>query len=117
MNSQVTQIVFLGAMAAVFWFVAIRPQQQRARQQREMLAGLAVGDEVVTFSGIFGTVVEVAERLTLATVDGSRIQVAPEAVASLVSGEAPSEAEVDAGEDELAVQAGEEHDAGENPVA
>ena len=42
----------LGAM----WFLLIRPQQQRARAQRALLSALAVGDEVLTVGGIFGTI-------------------------------------------------------------
>lgn len=38
------------------WFLLIRPQQQRARRQRELVAGISVGAEVVTVGGIIGTV-------------------------------------------------------------
>ena len=43
-------------MVGVFYFLLIRPQQRRARSQRQLLESLDVGDEVVTIGGIFGTV-------------------------------------------------------------
>jgi preprotein translocase subunit YajC len=46
---------------AIFWVVIIRPQQQRQREHRAVLAALQAGDRVEGFSGIHGTLVEVGE--------------------------------------------------------
>src|SRR6266496_2725808 len=43
-------------IGVVFYFLLIRPQQRRARAQRELTQSVDVGDEVVTIGGIFGTV-------------------------------------------------------------
>lgn len=43
-------------LAVVFYFLLIRPQSKRAKQQREMIDRIAVGDEVVTAGGILGKV-------------------------------------------------------------
>jgi preprotein translocase subunit YajC len=40
----------------VFYFLIFRPQQKRAKQQKEMLSSLRRGDKIVTTGGIFGTV-------------------------------------------------------------
>lgn len=48
--------VLLVVMAAVFYFVMIRPQKKQEKQIAEMRDSLAVGDEVVTIGGIIGTV-------------------------------------------------------------
>ena len=53
------------AIFAVFYFLLIRPQQKEAKLQQELLAGLRKGDEVVTSSGIFGTVWEVQDGAVL----------------------------------------------------
>lgn len=45
----------------VFYFLLIRPQQQRARDTKTMLAALKRGDRVVTGGGIIGTVARVRE--------------------------------------------------------
>lgn len=38
----------------VFYFLLVRPQNKRAKEQREMLDNLSVGDEVLTTGGIIG---------------------------------------------------------------
>lgn len=40
----------------VFYFMLIRPQQKRAKQHREMVAAMKVGDPVVTNAGIYGRI-------------------------------------------------------------
>jgi preprotein translocase subunit YajC len=49
----------------VFYFLLIRPQQRRARAQRELTQSTEVGDEVVTIGGLFGVVREVDDDSVL----------------------------------------------------
>ncbi len=84
MYNQVTQLLFIALIIGVFYYMVIRPQQKRAKQQREMVAALKPGDEVVTIGGIFGTVVEVGERVTIKTSGGAEMQVAKQALSQLV---------------------------------
>ena len=42
-----------------FYFLLIRPQRNRQRQQQALVASLEVGDEVMTNGGIFGTIVDI----------------------------------------------------------
>lgn len=44
----------------VFYFLLIRPQQQKARQHQDVLAALKRNDEIVTGGGLFGKVVAIA---------------------------------------------------------
>ena len=44
------------AIIVVFYFLLIRPQQKKAKQQREMLAGIKKGDKVITSGGLYGEV-------------------------------------------------------------
>jgi preprotein translocase subunit YajC len=46
---------------AVFYFMLIRPQMKRAKEQRTMIAGLAKGDEVVTNGGVAGRIDELGD--------------------------------------------------------
>ncbi len=46
-------------MIAALYFLMIRPQRARQRQQQAMLASLRVGDEVMISGGIFGTLTEI----------------------------------------------------------
>ncbi len=54
-------LVFMILMVVVFWSVVIRPQAKAARQHQELVAGLQVGDLVVTAGGMHGRVVKVSE--------------------------------------------------------
>ena len=49
-------------LLVVFYFLLIRPQNKRAKEQKEMLSRVAAGDEVATNGGILGKVVEVGEQ-------------------------------------------------------
>ena len=46
---------------AVMYFLMIRPQRKRDKNQREMRSKLEVGDEIITIGGIIGRVVSMRE--------------------------------------------------------
>lgn len=46
----------------LFWFMIIRPQMKRAKDQGKMLEALQKGDEVITSGGQVGRVVKVSEQ-------------------------------------------------------
>jgi preprotein translocase subunit YajC len=48
-------VLFL-PLIVLFYFMLIRPQKTRQRQQAELMQSLGVGDEIETIGGIFGTV-------------------------------------------------------------
>ena len=56
-----TQFLPLILIFAVFYFLLIRPQQQRQKQTRAMLAAMKRGDRIVTAGGILATVQRVKE--------------------------------------------------------
>jgi preprotein translocase subunit YajC len=43
---------------AVFYFLIIRPQQKRAKQEKEFENEIKVGDKIITKSGIHGKIAE-----------------------------------------------------------
>lgn len=51
----------LAILAGVMYAVLIVPQQRRVRRQQELLASLVVGDDILTASGIYGTIVAIDE--------------------------------------------------------
>lgn len=51
----------LGVMFVVFYFLILRPQSKRAKEQKQMINALAKGDEVTTNGGILGKVVKVVD--------------------------------------------------------
>ena len=56
------QYFLLIGFAVVFYFLILRPQQKRAKDQKTMLGGLQKGDEVVTGGGALGRVVKVGDN-------------------------------------------------------
>lgn len=62
-------------LLVVFYFLLIRPQNKRAKEQKEMLAKIAAGDEVATTGGMLGKVSAVGEQfLTLEIASGVSIK-------------------------------------------
>ena len=56
MFGNATQFLPLVLIFVVFYFLLIRPQQQKQKENRQMLSALKRGDRVVTGGGIIGTV-------------------------------------------------------------
>jgi preprotein translocase subunit YajC len=49
-------LMMLGLLFFIFYFLLIRPQQRKVKAHRELTKGLAKGDKVITGGGIIGTV-------------------------------------------------------------
>jgi preprotein translocase subunit YajC len=75
---------FIILLFVVFYFLLIRPQQKRAKEQRKMIAELAKGDEVVA-AGILGRVENIGEHfLTLEVAENVLIRVQKGTVSSVL---------------------------------
>ena len=69
------QFIPLILILGVFWFLIIRPQQKKQKEQQRMVDSLRKGDKIVTNGGIFGTIVKVGDdRLTLEIASKIQIQ-------------------------------------------
>ncbi|MCK5826144.1 MAG: preprotein translocase subunit YajC [Desulfuromusa sp.] len=74
-GSQYQGIIMLVAMFAIFYFLLIRPQQKRAKQQKELVSGLKAGDSAVTAGGIHGKITAVEDTtVTLEVATGVKIK-------------------------------------------
>lgn len=81
------------AILAIFWLVLVRPQQRRAREVRSMQRALAVGDEVVLTSGVFGTVQHLDDDVARVEIaPGTTIKVARAAIGGVVGDTEPDPA-------------------------
>ncbi len=80
------------AILGVMYAVLILPQQRRVKEHRSYVASLQVGDEVVTTSGLFGTVTTLdAERAGLRIAPGVEVTMARMAIARPQSAVVPTE--------------------------
>lgn len=69
----------------IFYFLLLRPQMKRAKEQRKMVEALTKNDEVVTTGGLLGKIIEVEDAfLTLEVADGVRVKVQKNAVTALL---------------------------------
>lgn len=83
-------------MFGIMYFLIIRPQQKKQKEQQAFLSALKVGDKVVTQGGLFGTITQVEPDVV--TLDlGNKVKV--KVLRSLVSGQQPGSAPVAPAED------------------
>lgn len=85
LGSNLTSFLPLVLMFVVMYFLMIRPQQKRAKEQRAMMDALAKGDEVVTAGGLLGRVVKVVDTyVTIEVASGTEVVVQKSAITTLL---------------------------------
>jgi preprotein translocase subunit YajC len=79
------QLMPILLMFVIFYFLLLRPQQQRAKQHREMVANIRRGDTVVTSGGIIGKVTKVKDdgELEVEIAENTRVRVIKGTVAEV----------------------------------
>ena len=69
----------------LFYFMLIRPQMKRAKEQKNMMDALQKGDEVVTAGGQLGKVVKVSEGyISLEIAENVVVTVQKQAITTLL---------------------------------
>ncbi|WP_252716875.1 preprotein translocase subunit YajC [Herbaspirillum sp. B65] len=72
-------------MFVVLYFLMIRPQMKRQKEQKAMMDALAKGDEVVTSGGLLGRITKVAEGyITIEVSEGTEVIVQKGAITTLL---------------------------------
>ncbi len=91
-GSTMGMILPLLLMLPVFYFFLIRPQQQRAKQQKQMLDALRRGDRVVTNGGIIGTIAKVISDTEVAVdiADNVRVRVVRSMISQVLAKPEPA---------------------------
>lgn len=81
-------IVPFALMFAVFYFLLIRPQQKKMKEQQEMVNSLQKGDEVVTASGIIGKITGLTEKVATVEIDNNvRIKMLRAQISQVLKGD------------------------------
>jgi preprotein translocase subunit YajC len=105
-------VIFLVVMLVVAYFLVIMPQQRRVRAHRALVSALHVGDDVMTTSGILGTINSIDDDiLQLEVAPGVQLRVVRGAIARRMGPAGPSatdDAAEDAGAGSEAASAAEE---------
>jgi preprotein translocase subunit YajC len=77
-----TIIIFLVLIFAVFYFLLIRPQRKRQKEQQNLMQELKRGDKVITAGGIHGVIDSVSEDSVIIKVEsGATMKVVKSSVA------------------------------------
>lgn len=83
-------LIFIG----LIYVFGVRPQKKRRQELERIMGSLSPGDEIVTVSGIYGTVTEVedGETLLVEVAEDVDIRIAKAAVARVITGSEAAEA-------------------------
>ena len=85
LGGNLTSFLPLVLMFVVMYFLMIRPQQKRAKEQRAMMDALTKGDEVVTAGGMLGRVVKVVDAyVTIEVASGTEVTVQKSSITTLL---------------------------------
>ena len=78
------QLIPFAIMAAIFYFIVLRPEQKKKADHAAQLALLQKNDAVVTAGGIHGTVVGLKDKTIILRVDDNvKIEVDREAIVTI----------------------------------
>ena len=84
-GSSLLSLLPLALIFVLFYFLLIRPQQRRAKQHKQMVAAMKVGDEVATNGGLIGRVTNLDDNcVTLKVATGVNVQVQRHAIAQMI---------------------------------
>lgn len=84
LSSLVPMLLIFG----VFYFLLIRPQEKKRREQDKLISGVKKGEEVLTNSGLFGVVTKINDSDNIIMVqiaEGIEIKLLKSAIADIVS--------------------------------
>jgi|SRR5690606_3448595 len=80
-------------MIVIFYFLLIRPQNQRMKKHRAMLDALKRGDTVVTQGGVIGKIFKIApDEVTLDTGEGGKLRIVRSMIVDIRKGSEPAAA-------------------------
>jgi preprotein translocase subunit YajC len=68
--------VFLILMMAAMWFLMIAPQRKKQKQHAKLIEELTTGDEILTASGIYGTITNVKDdRFVVRVAENTKVEI------------------------------------------
>ena len=61
MQSMLVMVIYLAVIFGAMYFLLIRPQRKKQKEEKKMRENLMVGDEIITIGGIYGRVISLKE--------------------------------------------------------
>ena len=78
-------------LGGLMYFLIIRPQRKRMRNQRQVAAALEIGDQVKTIGGLLGVVVGLGDDWVVLGIEDGRVRVQRSGIAGRVGPDNPSD--------------------------
>ena len=108
-------VIVMALLLVVMYVMMIRPQRQRQRDQQTMIDGAAVGDDVLTTGGIYGTVTHAeGDDVVVEIADGLEVHMTRRGIAAVLPPESEDDDEADEAEDDdedvIDVEPSDEHE-------
>jgi len=86
-QNPITAFAPLIIIFAIFYFLLIRPQQKRAKEQKEMLDNLKKGDKIITQGGIHGLIEGLTDKVvTIKIAENVKIKVSRSSIVAIRTG-------------------------------
>ena len=83
-----SMMVPFALMFGVIYFLMIRPQQKKMKEQQQMMSELKQGDEILTSSGFLGRVTGITEKVvTVEVADNVRVKMLKSQVSQVIKGQ------------------------------
>lgn len=82
-QSPIPMLVSMTLLFVIFYFILIRPQQKKAKEQAAMLKTVKNGDKIVTSSGIIATVITVKEDSVTVRSADSKMEITKGAIGEI----------------------------------
>lgn len=77
-------LLYVIGFGAIFYFFMIRPQRNKAKQHQDLIRSLEVGDKVMTFGGIYGTIAKIKDgSLLLEVAEGVAIEMSKNSISGI----------------------------------
>lgn len=61
----ISTLLYFAVIIVVFYFILIRPQKKQQREHDALVSSVEIGDSIVTTSGFYGVVIDVADRIVV----------------------------------------------------
>ena len=71
-SAMLSMLITFVPLFAVFYFLIVRPQKKREKEEKEMRESISIGDEIITIGGIIGLVVRQTDDTLVIETGGDR---------------------------------------------
>ena len=72
MNPTMMIVLYVVIFGGIFYFMGYRPQKKEKKRVDEMMAGLAIGDSILTSSGFYGVIIDMTDDTVIVEFGSNR---------------------------------------------